>query len=277
MPNLIEYIQGTAADEQEIILALEDFMTNVISGWTVLDKNTDTGTDRDYIFYSQGTTPGKYRDLYIRWRGISDDVRLYAYQRWNNSGDFDAELNDPTYNIMNVGAGSLTYWIFGDADGVWLLVKNGSNYYSGYGGYLETYYCNDVDDLPTCVIGQDASPSFFDSNRVYAYGPPSAGSGIETAYLTTKNLYTEFLTYGEPNQRDGSVAHIPVVLYHSTNTPEYEVRGELRHALWFGGTSLAAEDWVTISGTNYKYFIQKYQNDETVGFGPVPTTSGEWV
>jgi len=276
MPNLIEYITGSATTEQDLILALEDFMVNVLTGWTLIDKNTDTSSDRDYVFYSQGTEVGKYRDLYIRWRGYNNDIQIYGYQRWASSGDYDAQLNQSSYGIINCGTGPFTYWIFGDADGVWLVVKSGSDYYHGFGGYLVSYYCEDVDDLPTCIVGQYSTSYFFDSSSVYAYGPPAAGSGVVTSYITHKDLYTNYLTYGGPNQRDGSVAHVPVVLIHSANVLETEVRGELRHALWFSGASLASEDWVTISGTNYKYFIKKYADDETVGFGPIPTTSGEW-
>lgn len=276
MPNLIEYITGAASDEQGLVLALEDFMTNVLTGWSVIDKNTDTASDRDYIFYSQGTEVGKYRDLYIRWRGYNNDLDVYGYQRWVSSGDYDAQLFSTSYSRINLSAGSFTYWIFGDNDGVWILIKDGTNYFSAYGGYLETYYCDDVDDLPTCVVGQTAVSTFFDSGRVLGYGTDAAASGTNTIYDANKTAYNEFLTYGEPNQRDGSVAHIPIVLYHDSTSVEREVRGELRHCLWFGGTSLSSEDWVTLSGTTYKYFIQKYSADETMGIGPVPTTSGEW-
>ena len=276
MPNLIEYITGSATTEQDLVLALEDFMINVLTGWTVVDKNTDTVDDRDYIFHSQGTEVGKYRDLYIRWRAYNNDLDVYGYQRWVNSGDYDAELYNASYTRVNCGTGPFTYWIFGDADGVWIMIKEGTNYYHAYGGYLETYYCDDVDDLPTLVAGQPAVATFFDTSSMLGYGPPSAGSGTNTIYITSKDLYTNFLTYGEPNQRDGSVAHTPIVVFHSSTGVQKELRGELKHALWFGGTSIASEDWVTLSGTTYKYFIQKYTDDETVGFGPVLTTSGEW-
>jgi len=276
MPNLIEYITGVATTEQDLVLALEDFMLNVLSGWSVIDKNTDTASDRDYIFYSQGTEPGKYRDLYIRWRGYSNYLDVYGYQRWVNSGDYDAEMYSTSYTRVYCGAGPITYWIFGDADGVWIMMKDGSNYYSAFGGYLETYYCDDADDLPTFVVGQTSVSSFFDSSRCLGYSPPSTTSGNYTIYITNKSIYNEFLTYGEPNQRDGSVAHIPVVMYHTSTNAEKEVRGELRHCLWFGGNSISSEDWITISGTTYKYFIHKYSADEACGFGPVLTTSGEW-
>jgi len=276
MPNLIEYITGTATTEQDLILALEDFMVNVLTGWSVIDKNTDTASDRDYIFYSQGTVPGRYRDLYIRWRGYSDDVRVYGYQRWASSADYDAELHDTSYNIINCGAGPFNYWVFGDADGVWLIIKDGTSYWSGFGGYFETYYCDDIDDLPTCVVGHSSLSSFFTSPRVYGYGPPPVGSGYKTSYVSNSAYYTTYLTYGEPNQRDGSVAHLPIIMAHSTNNAEKEIRGELKHSLWFGGDTLASEDWVTISGTNYKYFISKYGADTTFGVGPITTLSGEW-
>jgi len=100
MPNLIEYITGSATTEQDLILALEDFMVNVLTGWTLIDKNTDTSSDRDYVFYSQGTEVGKYRDLYIRWRGYNNDIQIYGYQRWASSGDYDAQLNQSSYGII---------------------------------------------------------------------------------------------------------------------------------------------------------------------------------
>ena len=121
MPNTIEYITGAATTEQDLILALSDFMLNVLDGWSCIDIKTDTSDDRDYIFYSQGTQPGRFRDLYIRWRGYNNDVMVYGYQRWVNYEDYDAELHNGTYSIINCGTGPFTYWIFGDNDGVWLV------------------------------------------------------------------------------------------------------------------------------------------------------------
>ncbi|MCK5021498.1 MAG: hypothetical protein KAS32_31085 [Candidatus Peribacteraceae bacterium] len=276
MPNLIEYIKGSATTEQDLVLALEDFMINVLTGWSVVDKNTDTASDRDYIFYSRGVEVGKYRDLYIRWRGYDDNLDIYGYQRWVDSGDYDAELNDVSGSRVNCGSGPFTYWIFGDNDGVWVIIKSGSTFYHAYGGYLETYFCDSDDDIPLCIVGQPYDSTFFDSNSLLAYGPPTAASGTNTSYSVSATIFNNYLTYGEPNQRDGSTAHIPVVMVHTTITSQYELRGELKHALWFAGESISSEDWITISGTDYKYFINKYDSTKTLGFGPVSTTSGEW-
>jgi hypothetical protein len=120
-------------------------------------------------------------------------------------------------------------------------------------------------------------------NFMFDYVPSLSGTGGTGGwgYLSHKDAYTYMLQYNAPSDRDGSWGYCPIVIFNSSSTNAAEnVRGELRHCVYIPGTGLSNGDWVSISGTEYKYFIQKYSTEvaETIGLGPVLVSSGtEWA
>ena len=260
------YDSGTATDEQDLVGVIHTFLTSTIGGWTRIGIITDTASDKDYVYFSNGEVPGLYRDMYIRVRGYSNYVYLYGYSYWS-AGSNDGELHNASYSLISVGSSSIDYWFFGDRDHFWIVAKNGSDYYYGGAGYLDSYYSPSDNDFPLAVIGHSSiSYGLADSTKTVGYSAVTSGTNV---ILKAENTQTNLTAFGDPNLRDGSQAHTPAVMYCST-AGHQEVQGELRGVLMFSGVTLTNEDWVTISGTDHKFFIARYSDSECVGFGPIP-------
>jgi hypothetical protein len=265
---MVHYATGTATTEQDIIDAIDTFLTSTIGDWTLQGTITDDANDNDRVYFSRGSNPGRYQDLYVRWRGYSNYIYVYGYSRWNGPADYSDEVHNSSNTRMAVGGTNMEYHLFGTSDYLWVVVKNSSDgyYYSSFGGYIVSYYEDADDTLPLAIIGQNGSSTDYSSSRCYMYYPVVSGSsGIYKSHVDSHN---NLLVYGDPNARDGSQATVPFVMYCDTSGYK-EVRGELPGTLRFSGVSLAAADWVTLSGTASKFFIQKYDNDSCYGYGPV--------
>lgn len=258
------FTNGTATNEQDLVGQISTFLTGTC-GWALKGTITDTGTDKDLVFFSRGSTPGKYCDLYIRWRGNADKIQVYAYTLWASAVVYNDQITDGTYTVCATGTSTIPYWLFGDPDGLWVMLKNGSSYYSAYGGYINTYYAAADDRWPIAIIGQSNPSTFFSGTRINAY---SVISGTSAVYNSHDNNYTNLLAYGK-SVRDGSNTAMPLPIYSPT-TNKNEVRGELYGVLRFPGSGLAVESWYTVSGTNSKFFLHRLNDTHCYGYGPVP-------
>lgn len=277
MPDLINFGKGTASDEQDLIVQFTNFVVG-ICGWEEIDRITDTSSDRDYVFKSRGTQPDRFADLYMRWRGYSNYIYTGMYTRYASSSDYDSYVHNSSYNRSQCSSTDFGWWGFGDEDGVWLVWVSGGYYYSAFTGYLNTYFSDADYSQCACCVGQSQYYTWFNSNRLLAYHPVydrgASASGTGAALITSVNTYNYLLTYHEPSDRDGTdQGHWPIIMYDASGDTVSLV-GELRHCLAFSGNSFSSEDWYTISGTNHKYFIKKYGNNSTTGFGPVLASSG---
>lgn len=261
------YSNGTATTEQDLVGYLDTFLTSTIGGWTKVGTITDTGTDKDLVFKSSGETPGRYRDIYIRVRGYNNYLYFYGYSYWESAVTNDGQLYSASYSNMPVGSSSIDYWLFGDKDHFWVVAKNGSDLYSGGGGYLNSYYDPADNDLPLVIVGHGSiSYAFASTTRVQGYSATTSGTNI--ALRAASDIHSGILAFGDPSFRDGSQAHMPAIMY-CTTAGHQEIQGELKGTLMFSGVTLANEDWVTISGTDYKFFITRYSDTSCTGYGPV--------
>jgi hypothetical protein len=269
---MVYYETGTATSEQGLVGAIDTFLTGTVGGWAKIDTITDSGTDKDLVFYSPGSIPGKFRGPYVRVRGNADYVKLYGYTSWNidtNTGT-DELSNASNCTWVSVGSTTIAYWLFGTRDWFWFVGKNGSSYNAGFGGLIDTYYDPSDDDYPLAIVGQYSNTYSFTANRAYMYVPFSIASGVSVNYTTNDSVYSTLLVNGSPNARDSSIAHQPVLLRCIVDAYD-ELRGELPGIVHLYGSSVTAEQWVVISGTGNKYFVQK-NNTTTLcwGIGPVP-------
>lgn len=267
---MVYYTSGTAATEQDVITAIDTFLTSTIGGWVRLDTVTDTASDRDYVFFSRGETPGKYQDLYIRWRGYNNLIYVFGYSLWINSSTYSDQIHDTTYSRGNPGSGTVKYWLFGTKDWLWVLFQNAAeaSYYQLFGGYIDSYYTPEQDPLPLAIIGHYTYTYYFDNNRIRMYVPMA--SGVSEFYTMVNDHQTTLLANGAPNARDGSVAHYPVLVTQRATASYYEVRGELPGIVHVRGDTLASEQWVTVSGTSSQFFVTKYSTTVCCMFGPQP-------
>jgi hypothetical protein len=264
---MAHYLNGTAATEQDLIDDLDSFLVNNV-GWTLIDTVTDTGSDNDRVYFRQGTNG--LRDMYVRWRGTGNQIRVYGYSLWVSSGQNSDEIHNSSNTVINVGSSSLNYWFFGDAHWCWVIVQNGdnSNYYSCFGGFCNSYYNSSDDDLPLAVAGMGSNTYTFESDRLYMYSPVISGTPIK--YESLDAVSSSLLVYSSPNTRDGSFGFLPIITYTDI-TGHFEVRGELPGIFQANGAGLSTQSFITISGTTEQVFIVKHSsNTNTYGFGPIP-------
>ena len=262
------YVNGTATDEQDLVGQLDTFLTGTIGTWVKIDTVTDTAATKDLVFRSPGN--GEHRQIYLRFLATGNSVYIYGYSGWRSSVDYDGQLHSAIYSRMGTGTGNINYWFFGDIDYVWIVAEDSvGNYIAGHGGLLDSYHSAEDDDLPLVIIGCiNSSYSMTGTNRTYMYSALVSGTNImHKAY----NTHTPLLAYGDPSDRNANVeAHTPFIIYNDV-VGHKEVRGELRGALYFSGTSFSSGDWVTISGTDMSYFVRSISASNCEAFGPVVT------
>jgi len=264
---MAEYSNGSATDEQDLVDKIHTFLTSTIGGWERIDIVTDTASDKDYVYKSSGENVGLYRDIYARVRGYSNYVYFYGYSYWLDSGTNDGELYNSSYTRIIASAAPMDYWLFGNRDYFWVIVKVTTDLYPGGVGYLDSYYSPADDDLPMVVTGcSSSSYGYTATNRCRMYSPTI--SGYNVSVFSPATVQSQILVYGDPNDRDGSQAHLPYIMYCSM-AGHSEVRGEMPGVLYFSGVNLSNEDWVTISGTDSKFFIRRYSDSVCEGYGPV--------
>lgn len=263
---MVYYSSGSATTEQDLVTAIDTFLTSTIGSWTKIGTITDISSDRDYVYKASGPgLPGEYRDIYVRWRGYNNNLYVYGYSAWFSAVAYNDELYSNSYGLT--GAVPINYWLFGDSTYLWVVWRNGSDtyYYSCFGGFISPYYSYQYDPLPLAIVGHTDYSTGLQGARTLMYSATVSGS--DTVYYGA-NTQSTHLAYGDPNVRDNSQAHCPYILY-STVAGSKEVRGEFPGIVQFSGVSLSSTDWVSVSGTNYKFFIRKYGDDSCEGFGPV--------
>jgi len=259
---------GTAGpSEQDTLDRLDEFMTGAL-GWNRVDVVTDTSTDNDRVWYSEGETPGKYSPMYVRARANGDDIIFQGYTFWdpNTSTGNDEIANSTELQIPNDNNGGADeYVFFGNKDVVLVSVRlnsNGSNYMGGF-GYWDTYYTAGEDQYPLWVMGQNSnSDTFLNTFRVRTYGFDPEGflntvstvsGGVVGFVGTDESGRTAVAT---PNPRDVRHLMLKNTFYRERSRTEgdiagaisHEVRGEIPGMYQFYGSNFAANDTVIASG-----------------------------
>ena len=171
------YETGTASSANDLIDKISAFLTGSC-GWSLLD----TVATYDKVFFSNGTTPGRYRPLYVRWRNISNYIHVSGYTLWVDSGTYNDELYNSSTSRAPANSPPVTYWFFGNADRLIVVIKNVVSYYAMYGGYISTYHQPDKDDLPLCVVGHSSSSTDLTGDRARMYVPFTLSSGTAQYY-----------------------------------------------------------------------------------------------
>jgi hypothetical protein len=279
MSNLLNFGKGTAVDEQDFVTNIINFAVG-ICGWQIVSVYSDTAVLKGVCLKSSGTQPGRFGDLYAVYWGQSNTLGVDCCTRWVSISDKDGSIYNASYHLTPCAGSTFNWYGIGDEDGIWFLWDSGGSYYSCYVGYLETYYSDELYNSCGSAIGQANVAYFFDENRTRAHYPyidkytTTSGAGIEL--YTNRVIYSNMLQYSDPSNRDGTSQGQWPFIMACTTAGKRAIVGELRHCLWFPGTTLTTGAWYTISGTNFKYLIQKYSGDnaETVGFGPILVSSG---
>lgn len=276
MTTYLEYRNGFAATEQDLIIALDDFLLTQVGTWERVYKIADTSSDRNYVFKSVTSNSDLYRSLYVRWRAYSASVYIGGYTYYDSDGTYTDEISPSSAYTGS----SFYYYLFADADSIWVIMHTGvGQWYYAYTGLFNSYYNMSLEDRYPLALVINTSESYsFTDNIVTCYGPWVLSSGTSYTYKTNIIEYSSMLEYAEPSDRSGVVGICPAVLYRDS-FPE-EVRGELKNTWLTSGVVVSPNTWHTVSGTNDKYYGVSYYADVSKSFfvGPIPASSGtDWL
>jgi len=278
-------VSGTYADEQDLLGELDFFLTQTIQGWTQVKVVTDTASDKNIAYYSDGSEPGFYDRFWLRIRATSNELRFNGASLFNPDTDTDSDVFGGGDNETELPTGTSggEYWFMANKDAVHIVVDrlDSSSRHGGF-GLWDSYFDELEDPKPFYVFGQTAQSQKFTSFRLISYGPHSwgtsystLGSGVERAYEAP---HPADIALGTPNPRSGEPKIVEPVFYADGTFRYYEVRGEVPGLYMCGGTGFDFSDLVTIESTlgttSGTYFWYKHTDDVCWAIGPV-TVSGE--
>lgn len=279
-------VSGTYGSEQDLLLELSYFMTQLIDGWTEIKIVDDAyATNVNIAFFSDGSQVGIYDRFYVRAQGISDSLRFNVLSGFDASTDTDHDAIGGTGNETELltGTSSGTYWFIGNADAIHVVVDSvgDGTLHGGFGHWL-TYYSRPEDPKPFYVFGQTAqSQTFAGALRLESYGPRSWGNSMSATDSGSGAAYEAphpvEIANGSPNPRSGQPKLIEPVFYTDVTFPSYEIRGEVPGLYMCGGEPYNHGNVVTVTGTpgttTGDYYIHKHTNDLTWAVGPITTTT----
>jgi hypothetical protein len=278
-------VSGTYSDEQDLLRELDFFMTQTVGGWVQATVITDTATDLQIAYYTDGSVVGFYDRCWVLLRGTADEFRLYGVSDWDGVSTTDGFGGNSDNIEVPVGAGGGTYWFMVNYDAVHVVIERDSDsntYHCGCGHFV-SYYSRQEDPKPFYVFGQTEVEQTFESAvRMQGYGPQSFGtsfsvlaSGLSYGY---EAAHPVLIAKGTPNPRSGEPKLIEPVFYTDDTSLYREVRGEVPGLYMCGGAGYNHGSFMTITGTlgttAGNYFVHKHTDAVAWAIGPT-TVSGE--
>lgn len=284
-------VSGSASTEQDFITDLDSAMTTHF-GWTKVYTVSDTSSDRNIVWSSEGETPGEYMTLYCEARGVSNDVQFYGETFRDTGGSVNDRIGDNQDSTIQWG-GALDYWIMGNKDAVFVL--NSDGYLGGF-GYIDSYYTYKQDPYPMFLMGHFSLSYNFESNdRLLAYDVTpeaiAAGGGVDGGHFLgtvnsgSSNVFVmdnlnSLCQLGAPNPRDDKYALLKPVVYlkEGASLSKHEVRGEIPGIFQLYGDNSVNGELVTVSGVlnvdgevdeNAVFIIAKASNSNCYAIGPI--------
>jgi hypothetical protein len=266
--EIYPYTSGVVETEQDFVSALHTFLTSDLSGWTRVEIVSDTSSDRDYAWSSDGENPDDNDTIYIRLRGYDNYLYNYGYITYTDSLTNTGELFDTNYTRINTNGYGFRYWIYGNADFVCYTIKNSndSKAYTGYLGLIRSYYEPENDVLPLLVKGQYGSTyGWSSSNTCYMHNATTSGEDYFTAYT-----WWTTLQYDQGLRSDEALV-IPVILVN-TNAGDHEVRGEPYGVYQVNGDRVA--DFAPVLSASGVFVCAKVNNTNSTSYIYGPVSSG---
>lgn len=266
--KVYDYTSGTVRMEQDLVLALDDFLVNDI-GWTQVERVSDTTSNRDYAWSSPGEDDWVAEGgdpVYIRLRGQSNYLYCYGYRTYTDSTTNTFELYSSTYTRVYLSDDWFDYWFYGDKNFVCGIINKTSidEPVIFYLGLIESYYDIGRDDYPLLVKGSYTDTSSW-NYTTYAYMHNCTNSGA--ADYDGVDWWT-YLQYDRGIISPSSLVMFPVVLVNETGGQE-EIRGEPRGVYQVNGDRLPIFGVVsTVSGV---FITAKADNNaqRCYAYGPV--------
>jgi len=259
-----EYRTWYASTEQEWVYQCAEFMEHVV-GWYRAYTHSDTGSNRQYTWISEGEVDDKRPPRLVTATGLSNLVRFACPLVGSfdfTSGAFNSpylgDTNDSAFSLSEPGRCRTV----ANKDRIFMQFDLSlSLRYSGYAGFIDSFYSPADDPNPVFIRGQYFSYEDWGDDRSRML----RSDNTEVDALYSRNLLAVYEGY--PNPRNGKLSFHRPLLYYAT-APYSEVRGRLKGVYGGSPTKLAHGSFVDIGGD---YYLIAKNGDEVdvMAAGPV--------
>lgn len=219
------YIEFYSSSVEDAMIVIRDFLVNHV-GWYHIYSFSDTASDRDYVFKSDGEAEvGNLNSAVVRIRGSVDVIYNYAYETFTVIGGVPTGTGAvsvwPDTATRNIPSGG-TFIVVADKERVQIGVEITATdvHTPSYVGRVSSLYNSTDDPYPLAVKGSAGTSNAF----TLVKGRTPLGN-IETYYLR-KN--TDLVDACAPSTRNGKMAYIPPMVYCLSLSSGYDTRGILR-------------------------------------------------
>lgn len=263
------FLSTSVIDEQAAVGRLKAFLVDVV-GWVVAEDVTDTASDRDIVFQSEGESgSGNTYTRYIRLRGTSDGIALYTYETFTDVSTNTGEVNDATYGLLNTEADTQGFFLIAVADleRVVLHVEtyNGVRYMA-YAGRINSYYTVAQHNYPNLVKGcQAVAYDWYysaEERNCWMVGP----EGAQKHYFAIEPLAGTNIDTVQVSDRNGKLSLAAPVLVHDGDAGNSELVGEPRGV--FRVPDIVSSHNMFLSINNRLYVVLE-SNDIKWAVGPI--------
>jgi hypothetical protein len=265
--ELYSYKYGLATTEQNLLLALDDFLT-VDLNWTKIDTITDTTSDRNYVWRSNGSRTWKNaggEPITIHVRAYNDEWICAGYRTYINSTTYTFQLYNNPNTHVDLSESVLRYWFYGNDDFVCCLIHDPTTGEPvvAYLGLIRSYYDAGRDDYPMLIKGSRYQYySWYDNENAYMHNCTTSG-----AQTFESVSWWNFLQY-EQRVRHGCHLMMPLVLVNQ-NSSNQEMRGEPYGVYQVNGDLLPMYGAISTASGVYLTIKFDSQGSECNAFGPV--------
>lgn len=249
--------------EEDLALRLRSFLVNVV-GWYLAYIHSDTPSDRNYCFVSEGEEDDGFPVRIVGFRGGSSnslemDCFVYGQYGFTDGSTGSYYVGDALYFL----SAPTRYRSVASKDRFCVFTyPDGGSRRVGCCGFFNSFYGVEDDPAPCWVHGQ-----YYSYNDFFA--------SVRTRLLRTDNVEIKGSYYvdtvctdeGYPNPRNGKFSFFNPILYYNDGGIS-EVRGRLKGIYYGKPDRLAYGSFVSI---NDEYYLVHKTNDEddAILCGPV--------
>ena len=263
-----EYRTWFASDEQEYLIQADEFLQHVV-GWYRVFTHTDSSTDRRYTWLSEGEDDDKRPPRLVSIHGVSNEIRFDALLVADNgfnfiTGAFNTHVGDHVELEFRAGVPGRCRTV-ASKDRVCPHTQTGpTSRYTGYLGFIDSFYSTVDDPNPILVRGQSTSFDDWvedngDSTRMLR--------SDDTEQPYTYNWNTAAVNEGYPNPRGGSYSFYRPILYYGASLEYYELRGRLKGVYYGRADKLAHGSFIKI-GEEFHLVVKTTDENGATIIGP---------
>lgn len=262
-----EYRTWYATTEQNWVTRFDRFLVHVV-GWYRAYTYNDSSSNRQYSWVSEGASDDERPARIISTHATVNEIRLdcMLFGTYNFvTGVFGTPYvgSSTSAEIRYVGVPGRCRSIANKDRAIVIMEVGTTVRYSGYVGFINSFYSAADDPHPYLIRGQISSSADWTSNSSLR-----SLRVDETEATHALNFSTTMTKEGYPNPRNGQFSFFNPVLYYNGSTSFYEVRGRIDGVYFCDPGRLGNGSFVRI-GDDF-YLVHKTTDEaDAMAFGPV--------